>query len=387
MKDENGIMPQRKKKWIVLIIVIVMAVIAAGLIIYLLKPQKKEEEQGVPVLTSYWDGVHYTFENMTLKEYRDANWTMCLVDVPNQLYEISGLSLNFSGSNNHSVIWLDSGYNVVKAEELKGGKHILETEPGASIIAFSVRNREREELNLQAVLSAEGTRQRELLAQESPFFGKNLSVVGDSLSAFEGYIPTGYYPQYPSGDVTLPDMWWYQVARNLGMNISRINACAGSGVTHLTWSTELAEVAESPLRGTKLDVPGSTPDVILVWIGGNDMLMEASHEYIAEEYRKLMQNIADTYPDAEVYMCTYYVSALNYVDPEGWLNQEIEKIAGEFNAGLINAADCGIDTNNQGQYLLDPDENYNNLGMHPNKAGFDLIADTITEELIENKLR
>lgn len=68
---------------------------------------------------------------------------------------------------------------------------------------------------------------------------KRVSVIGDSISTFRGWIPSGYATHYPAKDGTLTlvdETWWYRLIYDhmqdatLDMNI----AFSGSAVTHTT---------------------------------------------------------------------------------------------------------------------------------------------------------
>ena len=74
--------------------------------------------------------------------------------------------------------------------------------------------------------------------------GLKLSILGDSISTFDGYIPTDYNIFYPgSGDIsTVEKTWWWQVMNATGMEL---NANASSSNTTIT--------------GDSLDTTGSAP--------------------------------------------------------------------------------------------------------------------------------
>ena len=63
--------------------------------------------------------------------------------------------------------------------------------------------------------------------------GLKLSILGDSISTFDGYIPTDYNIFYPgSGDIsTVEKTWWWQVMNSTGMEL---NANASSSNTTIT---------------------------------------------------------------------------------------------------------------------------------------------------------
>lgn len=54
-------------------------------------------------------------------------------------------------------------------------------------------------------------------------------------------------------------------------------------------------------RGTELSQLDRNPDVIWVLLGGNDMIAGVSRQDISESYRKMMNDIVSTYPDAEIF--------------------------------------------------------------------------------------
>ena len=53
-----------------------------------------------------------------------------------------------------------------------------------------------------------------------PFLGKKISILGDSISTFSGYIPSGNATWYPRGEVTaVTDTWWYQLIQQQGSTL------------------------------------------------------------------------------------------------------------------------------------------------------------------------
>lgn len=100
---------------------------------------------------------------------------------------------------------------------------------------------------------------------------KKFSILGDSISTFEGLIPEGYHLFYDeahqaSSGVERPeDTWWSQVVRRKGGEVLAVDAYSGS----------MAEGAgfpagDSPERVAALAGAGGGPDVVLVFIGTND---------------------------------------------------------------------------------------------------------------------
>lgn len=66
--------------------------------------------------------------------------------------------------------------------------------------------------------------------------GYNLSILGDSISAFKDYIPGGnayYYSGTNRGVFSVSQMWWNVLCKATGLNPLIINAWSGSGITQL----------------------------------------------------------------------------------------------------------------------------------------------------------
>lgn len=55
---------------------------------------------------------------------------------------------------------------------------------------------------------------------QTPLKGLSVSVLGDSISTYQGYIPDGYACFYPEANNDVKDVtqtWWMQVLYNTGM--------------------------------------------------------------------------------------------------------------------------------------------------------------------------
>ena len=66
---------------------------------------------------------------------------------------------------------------------------------------------------------------------ESKYLGKKFSIIGDSISTYQDYIPKGYpcfYP-YPTADVYDVNMtWWMMTINRLGGGLFINNSYSGS---------------------------------------------------------------------------------------------------------------------------------------------------------------
>ena len=236
--------------------------------------------------------------------------------------------------------------------------------------------------------------------------GLKLSILGDSISTFDGYIPTDYNIFYPgNGDIsTVEKTWWWQVMDTTGMEL---NANASSSNTTVTGDS-LDTTGSAPGCSTKrmIDLTpgddGPAPDILIVFMGTNDFLRSvelgtftepsAQDEGIAENfcdaYELMIQKLNALYPNAEIYFCTLPETNAGDVDeyPESYpstnkngntigdFNAEIATIASAYSYPVIDIHDCGITYETLGQYTSD--------GVHPNAEGAKLIAEYVINALL-----
>lgn len=279
------------------------------------------------------------------------------VNIEDQLYDIKKAVVTAPKDTEGRAVFYDSEGESIKEYSIVSGENTLELTPDTEIAVIEAGSSDT--LKLEGELSEKGQKEMENAHPDNPLYAKSLSVLGDSLSAYTEYIPDGYLTFYPSEDVQrVSDMWWYRLAKSMGMYLCKINASAGSGVTGL----EISESGDAGERGKELHLPGYTPDVIFVWLGGNDALAGVSMEKIMEEYHNIVQDILLAYSDSDIYLCTYID-----LSPElTQLNNGIRETADEYGVQLMDVADCGITAENYRDYIPD--------GAHPNKRGFRLIA-------------
>lgn len=333
---------------------ILAAIVIFGLIcsLYMIRTVSGEERV-IPLLVAYQD---------------DAGFY--LVETEKQLYQCSGIRV-FS-EEERDIVFMDAEMSVLKTEHMGTKKISLEIPLKTAYITISGRREEENDLKIEGILSLEGLKDKKKNVLNTGWEDKNIAIVGDSLTAFENYIPEGFYYHYPNGDVELTDMWWYRLAQRFGMNICRIDACAGAGVTELPWlyNKEMADKAEA---GKALHSLGRKPDRIIIWLGGNDVLRNYEKSQIIENYQNMVEDIQSRYPTAKLYFCTYYL--LEPADDIQWLNREIRSLATKYQGHIIELETSGISAKNQESYLMD--------GTHMNKKGMKLITAWMAEELLK----
>ena len=138
-----------------------------------------------------------------------------------------------------------------------------------------------------------------------------ISILGDSISTYEGYLPYGY-PAYYREDVnydngleSVDDTWWMQVINALGV-LCVNNSFSGSFVAGNSPACASSDERCSALHGE------STPELILIYMGTNDrgLGLEIGAEKPLERYffygayRLMLQKIKKNYPAAKIVCAT-----------------------------------------------------------------------------------
>lgn len=261
--------------------------------------------------------------------------------------------------------------------------------------------------------------------------GKKVSIIGDSISTFNGYIPTGYdyfYPRTGTDFVSSVDnMWWKKLCDETGLSILKNCSWSGTCVTNVSTPITTAECASTNARINDLADNGTNPDIVICYIGINDFYkISASNasywckplgDYIAETalsvqpedemqsetfypttfseaYALMIGKIMATYPLAKVYCCTlpeenvynsYHEAYTNGFPvfnklstplPLSAYNDRIRVLARNMGASVIDLHDCGITQWNVNSYTQD--------GLHPLITGHELIKNKIKSALLND---
>ena len=171
---------------------------------------------------------------------------------------------------------------------------------------------------------------------------KNFSVLGDSISTFQGYSPWGaahYSPDLgaATGVHTVEDTWWMQVIRALqGRLLSNLS------ISGNTISTAGTMGGFPPRRIAQLTVDGVTPDHILLYAGLNDANFYVPPEGFLREYQQLLSRLRQTYPHAQISCGTLILGAVP--GTQGSLSCLVQRLA-PYNQAIRSAvaqADCQL---------------------------------------------
>lgn len=200
------------------------------------------------------------------------------------------------------------------------------------------------------------------------YTGKKISILGDSISTFEGYIPNNYKSFYPAsyGDVrSIFDTWWMQVINGLGAQLFINNAYGGSTVCNFDkFSTS------NDNRLQTLSINGKVSDVLLIFMGTNDCSSKYVNSISFEEaYKTMLHKLQKISPGTEIILINLPMSKLYSVDSQYQLNQIIRKCANEFKYKLVDIS--GLDLRLK---LID--------SAHPKLIGMKALSKAILDSLL-----
>ncbi len=331
--------------------------------------------------------------------------------------EGTNVLVRFAGGHIETKNFKSSQLPALATKNNENFDFTIEDEAGDAIVLFQRGHVRTKNFNSETFSAANYLKDK--------FQGKKIAIVGDSISTYNGWLPsdvsgfsgTAYATYYPQGDVNaVGKTWWYQVAQNLGINTTDIANTSWSGGTVCgdSTSTTYGKPAVSTKRISDIAIRGFIPDIILVFISCNDWYQcglsgysttlgdwritdpipaEGTINKFRNAYALMLAKIRQTYPTSRVFCCTilddWRRDGVSDDDTDNawppnnaagittteW-NNNIKEIAEAFACDIIDMHDCGITYFNiQQHYAVD-------AGLHPNAAGHALMARKVTSELM-----
>ena len=215
-----------------------------------------------------------------------------------------------------------------------------------------------------------------------------ISILGDSISTFSGWNPTGYKVFYDqrkqaiNGLTSIEDTWWQKVIRFLNGELCVNNSYSGSRV-----SGEAFPAAHSKERIASLS-KDFQPDIILVYIGMNDfgyrvpiskkfswLQLRHNPHFFLNAYNLMLAQMKSQYPQTRI-ICASLMKSHVKNHPEWHFDQGFG--AGEplekYNAAIQRACRKNhvIFLSLQSDASLTTYETLD--GAHPTAKGHDMIA-------------
>ena len=244
--------------------------------------------------------------------------------------------------------------------------------------------------------------------------GKKLSVLGDSISAFEGHT-AGYTPYYHGDNAGVPfwqQMWWNVLCEASGMTPLVINAESGSAITTLTDSAHAEKTPmSSEQRTAELNDGTTNPDVIIIAGGLNDYsyAQQASQEpgswdgktapvadsSFSETYAIMIKRLQTNYPDAIIialstmftmrgtsngYTYTHTSTGTGNVYTQSDYNNAIKRVCDIMGVLYIDVYSMGLNRNNMYSKFASDDSSH---PTHYNRFGHAMLARCIYKQIIK----
>lgn len=248
---------------------------------------------------------------------------------------------------------------------------------------------------------------------ESTEKGKKLSIFGDSISTFKGWIPEGnavYYTGTSHGVSKVQETWWMKTIMALGYELLVNNSWSGRAVSSVRDGNPDHATSGGYREQNVLQLKSGNvlPDVIIIKMGINDYNLEcplgnydgstalpSDPSTFTNAYAMMLDLIMTNFPLAKVYCCTLMQCEQNgdagfpEINGNGEsltaFNNAIRQLAHAFGAEVLDHDTCGLTYYNMAIYMGD----YNpetGKGLHPNAAGHSLIANQTIHQ-IDNAVR
>lgn len=238
----------------------------------------------------------------------------------------------------------------------------------------------------------------EIVEEKVTFEGLGLSVLGDSISTYDGWIPSGFHVFYPlDGGVTdVSQTWWMMLLEDTGMELCANNSSSGSLCAGDSLAEDGIQYACSTFRLSFLTgKQGRMPDIIIIYMGTNDLLNgipigdndgtkiveEGRIANFSDAYTLMLDKLASDYPASQIYCCTLAqvgdwgteqpfvifengigLTAENYSDC-------IRTVAENKGIPVIDLYNCGIEIDNLQDMSLD--------GVHMTPEGMKYLEQAV----------
>ena len=237
--------------------------------------------------------------------------------------------------------------------------------------------------------------------------GMEISILGDSISTFDGWIPEGNIVFYPQNGLVqdVSQTWWKMVLDEMGLELCANGSSSGSTCFGDSREADPGFGCSDHRIAQLVGVGEEEPDIILVYMGTNDVLgnapvgdndglravKEGVVESFSDGYTMILDKIKEQCPTAQVYCCTLlpvgdwgttesqpFVPFVNgqKVTSEAY-SEQIRLIAKNRALPVIDLEKGGITLENMAEMTAD--------GVHPTPAGMRLIADTVKKSLAQQE--
>lgn len=258
---------------------------------------------------------------------------------------------------------------------------------------------------------------------KTQFNGLQYSVMGDSISTYEGYnnnndynshlsVNAVYYPCASNPDTkrvkAVQHTYWHLLMSDLDMNLCVNNAYSGSHVQQIYGNAQSACVDRC--LNLHNDHTNTNPDLITVYIGINDLGEIVRHrsdktfqigkfdsvedikdgsgyksnaaKTFATAYAMMIDKMINKYPNAKIYCGNLLTSFCNVASKDledlSNMNKTIKNICDYYNIGFVDVVQ---DTHFS---ILNGNKLYEDSMIHPNQEGMKLMRDAYENAIIKD---
>lgn len=203
-----------------------------------------------------------------------------------------------------------------------------------------------------------------------------ISILGDSISTYDGYSNNTDYnstiknnPFHYSLEKTgmsVDDTYWKKVMDKFGFELCVNNSYAASRVTDASTLNRAQNLHNND---------GENPDVIIVYMGTNDLGNGGALDSFKTKYEEMLKKISEKYPDAQVY-CLTLLPEKRSAGNENLANYNvaISELAEKFDYQSISF-------NCEWNYTSDTLEDSDGMRVHPNVEGMQKMADSVIKAI------
>jgi lysophospholipase L1-like esterase len=201
------------------------------------------------------------------------------------------------------------------------------------------------------------------------------SILGDSISTFEGYIPKGYdcfFPRSGYSVVSVDQTWWRLFEKRSGFTLLLNDSYSGSRIS----KTGIEHPHSSAFVATERLSILPPSDFLIIFGGTNDWgqpMRQASLKCFRDSYALLIQLLLAKKEIHDLYFCTPLVRtdipSIDKKNQKGWSERQLHDVIREETA---KAKDGRVHLVDLASIPLAPGDLED--GLHPTVKGMELIC-------------
>lgn len=210
--------------------------------------------------------------------------------------------------------------------------------------------------------------------------GKKLSILGDSISTYKGVSDDAsanstliYNPYYYREPLPLDKTYWKLVMEHFGLDLCLNNSWSGGNLSGRDNPDSGVNRANNLARDD-----GTVPDVVIVFMGINDLGRGVNLDTFSADYEKTLMSIKHRHPNA-------LVCCVNLPDRDIVMKKRTELFNATIDAAVKTAGDNFFVAdlfhsrlNNDCYYMNTLD------GLHPDEDGMRMIAEVVIDAIKQN---